>query len=71
MTAKIPNVREPIISESNFANFNELRGFRHVMRSNYAHKLDTNKVVSLATKIPSCYQALIQDLKQLDIFTSN
>ncbi len=70
MTAKIPKVREPIISESNFANFDELRGFRHVMRSNYAHKLDTNKVIKLATKIPSCYQALRQDLEQLEIFTS-
>lgn len=71
MAAKIPNVREPIISESNFANFDELRGFRHVMRSNYAHKLDTKKVVSLASKIPSCYQALKQDLEQLEIFTSD
>ena len=67
MSAQIPNLREPVISSSNFANFNELRGFRHVMRSNYAHKLDTNKVVNIATKIPHCYQVLIQDLRQFEL----
>ena len=67
MAAKIPHLREPVISQSNFANFDELRGFRHVMRSNYAHKLDTDKVVNLALKIPSCYQFLMRDLKQFEL----
>lgn len=71
MSIAIPQVRDAIVSPSNMANLDELRRFRHVIRSHYAYKLDTNKILDLAIKVPYCYELLEQDLKQLEIFTSN
>lgn len=63
MTAAIPGVREPVISQSTFSSLDDLRAFRHVMRSHYGHKLKPELVFKLAVKVPGCYQALEQELQ--------
>jgi DNA-directed RNA polymerase len=70
MTVAIPNVRDVVISPQNLAHLDELRRFRHVMRSHYAHKLDTDKILGLAIEIPHCYQLLERDLEQFKLSTS-
>lgn len=63
MTTEIPGVRSPVISQSTFSCMNSLRGFRHVVRSHYGHKLKTEPVLKLADEVFSCYEALEQDLQ--------
>jgi hypothetical protein len=67
MTVAIPNVRDVVISPPNLAHLDELRRFRHVMRSHYAHKLDTDKILGLATEISHCYELLERDLEQFEL----
>ena len=64
MCEEIPKVRKLVIGKSSFSLLNELRGFRHVVRSHYGNKLDTQKVLDLAAKIPNGYQILEKELKQ-------
>ena len=63
MTAEIPGVRQPVISQSTFFDLNDLRAFRHVMRSHYGHKLKPELVYKLAIKVSGCYKNLAQDLQ--------
>ena len=71
MSVAIPQVRDAVISPSNLVNLDELRRFRHVVRSHYAYKLDSDKLLDLAVKDPHCYELLERDLKQLEIFTNH
>ena len=70
MSVAIPQVRDAVISPSNLANLDEFRRFRHVIRSHYAYKLDTDKILDLAIKLPHCYKLLKQDLEQFELSTS-
>lgn len=63
MCHKISEVRKPVISQNSFILLNELRGFRHVVRSRYGNKLDTNKVLKLARQIPDGYRRLESEIK--------
>lgn len=70
MSVAIPQVRDAVINPSNLANLDELRRFRHVVRSHYAYKLDINKILDLAIKVPHCYELLERDLEQFELSTS-
>ena len=70
MSIAIPQVRDIVIRPSNLANLDELRRFRHVIRSHYAYKLDIDKILDLAVKVPYCYELLEQDLEQFELSTS-
>lgn len=64
MCQEIPEVRKAIIGKSSFVLLNELRGFRHVVRSRYGNRLNTQKVLDLTAKIPNGYLELGKELKQ-------
>jgi hypothetical protein len=63
MCVAIPTVRPAVISESTLVNLNELRRFRHVVRSNYSYNLRAERVVKLMETLVDCEQSLTQDIQ--------
>nr|WP_263480261.1 hypothetical protein [Oscillatoria salina] len=43
MAVDIPEVRPSVVSQITYEQLNEFRGFRHVVRSLYAYKLDPDQ----------------------------
>lgn len=64
MSLEIPEVRPPLISVSLRTNLDELRRFRHVVRSVYAYKLEAKPVLELANKLPTVWQNLEEETRQ-------
>ena len=42
----------------------EFRGFRHVVRNVYAFHLRPSRLAELAQELPTCFQAVSQELQQ-------
>jgi hypothetical protein len=63
MTVDIPNVRKAVIMEETRFVLDELRRFRHVVRSAYSFQLDQQKVLAVATHFLLYYQDLSQEIK--------
>ena len=64
MTLPLPNVRSALVKEQTYRVLNEFRGFRHVVRSNYAYELEPERVLALASKLPVASQTLFTDCQQ-------
>jgi hypothetical protein len=64
MTVEIPRTRQAVLAIETFQGLDEFRRFRHVVRSNYAHQLDPNKVQELARKLDGISQNVIKDCQQ-------
>ena len=64
MTVEIPRTRQAVLAIETFQGLDEFRRFRHVVRSNYAHQLDPNKVQEIARKLEGIGQDLIKDCQQ-------
>lgn len=58
-----PDLRPPIISESLSPELDELRRFRHVVRSVYAFEFDQNRIADLIQKLDILWEPLQQELK--------
>lgn len=71
MVKELPEVRDPVISSQTWKILDELRRFRHVIRSNYLHQLKTNLILDLALKTSDCYLLLVEDLSVFTLFLSN
>lgn len=64
MTVAIPGTRKAVLATEIYQGLDEFRRFRHVVRSNYAHQLDPNKVQEIARKLEGIGQDLIKDCQQ-------
>lgn len=64
MTILIPNIRPALVGEQVYKDLNEFRGFRHVVRSNYAFDLELERVMVLAGKLSVSSQAFFVDCQQ-------
>jgi len=64
MTLSIPNIRPALIREQTYHELNQFRGFRHVVRSNYAYELEAERVLALAEKLIVANQLFLQDWQQ-------
>ena len=63
MTVNIPNLRKAVISEESRLILDELRRFRHVVRSAYSFQLDEAKVLIVANQIADCHQVIINEIQ--------
>jgi uncharacterized protein YutE (UPF0331/DUF86 family) len=64
MLVEIPDVRPSILSEKTYQKLNEFRGFRHVVRSLYAYKLDASRVFELTHQLKICRQSFAMEIYQ-------
>jgi len=71
MAVDIPNVRKTVIIEETRLILDELRRFRHVVRSAYSFQLDEQKVLGVATQFYSCYQNIITEIQLFCDYLSN
>ncbi len=62
MASALPNIRDAVISEELLAKVDEFRRFRHVVRSNYAHILDADRVLDLADEFPDFFDTLRKEV---------
>ncbi|MGC1309097.1 MAG: nucleotidyltransferase domain-containing protein [Phormidesmis sp.] len=65
MAANIPGAREAVIDEQTFRALEQYLSFRHVVRSNYAYRLEPKKIDDNFQILENCYQSLVG---QLDTF---
>jgi hypothetical protein len=63
MSVDIPKVRKAVITEETRLILDELRRFRHLVRSAYSCQLDEEKVLIIAHKIVNSYQTIINDIQ--------
>lgn len=63
MAATLPDIRSAVISEELLEQLDELRRFRHVVRSNYAHTLDRQRVLEQVEQLQACWEALQAELE--------
>ena len=63
MAVNITNVRTEVITEETRAILDELRRFRHVIRSAYSFELDKDKVLIVVNNFLSCHHQLIQEIQ--------
>lgn len=64
MVVEIPGTRQPVLAIQTQQALDEFRRFRHVVRSNYAHQLDPERVQALARKLDVVSQHLMQDCQR-------
>lgn len=64
MAVEIPGTRQPVLTTHTQQGLDEFRRFRHVVRSNYAHQLDPDRLQMLARKLDAISQHLILDCQQ-------
>lgn len=62
MSAEVSSTRPPVISRTTRNCLDEYRGFRHVVRNVYTFNLRPTRLKELATELPVCYKALVQDV---------
>lgn len=65
MSVEFPSLRFSVLSEQTRLELDEFRRFRHVVRSNYAYKLDPERIIALAQKLPALFEHLMQDCLRL------
>lgn len=63
MSVDIPNVRKAVITEETRLILDELRRFRHLVRSAYSFQLDEEKVLIIAHQIVNYYQIIINEIQ--------
>jgi len=62
MAVELPDVRPAVISADLVDELDRYRGFRHVVRSVYAHVLDARRVGELVESLPSMLRRLRAEL---------
>ncbi|MFN6235925.1 hypothetical protein [Microcystis sp.] len=63
MSVDIPKVRKAVITEETRLILDELRRFRHLVRSAYSCQLDEEKVLIIAHQIVNSYQTIINEIQ--------
>ncbi len=63
MAVNIPDVRKEVITEESRTILDELRRFRHVIRSAYSFQLDKQKVLIVVNDFLSYHHQLIQEIQ--------
>ncbi|WP_245927539.1 hypothetical protein [Aphanothece hegewaldii] len=64
MSLDIPQVRPTVISDATRTRLDEFRRFRHVVRSIYAYRLETSRVLELANQVQECHQEFELEIRQ-------
>ncbi len=62
MVVKIPEIRPAVISDATHLLLDELRRFRHVVRSVYAYQLDPDRVCELAKQVFADFPRFAQEI---------
>ncbi|CAN2039948.1 HepT-like domain-containing protein [Candidatus Magnetomoraceae bacterium gMMP-15] len=62
MTAKIKDIRPPVLSVETRKNLDAYRGFRHVVRNVYTFNLDINRVGALINNLQTTMEKVSQEL---------
>jgi hypothetical protein len=68
MSAKIPEVRPPVIRRETRSLLDEYRGFRHVVRNVYTFNLQAARVVELTREAGRCLALVKEDLDRFSEF---
>ena len=63
MAVSVPDVRKEVITEETRAHLDELRKFRHVIRSAYSFQLDQQKVLNMVNEFFSFSQNIVQEIQ--------
>lgn len=62
MAAAIPNIRPAVVDERTFQDLEKYLSFRHVVRNNYAHRLEPEKIDENFQILENRYVSLAQQL---------
>ncbi|MEL6940989.1 MAG: hypothetical protein AAFO84_17580 [Cyanobacteria bacterium J06598_1] len=71
MAAAIPNIRPAVIDERTFQDLEKYLSFRHVVRSNYAYRLEPEKIDENFQTLENRYASLAQQLNDFCEFLAS
>lgn len=71
MMLDMPGVRPPVIDRKMRQYLDEYLSFRHVIRSNYTHRLDPERIAANFQMLEDCYRLIIQQLNDFCEFLSS
>lgn len=63
LSVEFPGVRPTVLQHSSRGCLDEYRGLRHVIRNVYTFNLRPSRLQELVAMLPSCHDALVQDLE--------
>ncbi|WP_121971467.1 hypothetical protein [Leptolyngbya sp. BC1307] len=61
MSSSVERIRPLVLSADTLAELRAFLAFRHVVRNNYAHALDVEKVLEDASRLTSCFHHFAAD----------
>lgn len=61
MSLSVESIRPPVLSTDTLTELRTLLAFRHVVRNNYTHALDVDKVLENASQLPNCFYQFAAD----------
>ena len=64
MRIDIPGIRPNVINEDTYQLLKTYLGFRHVLRSNYTHRLNPKLIEQNLNLLPICHRQFIQAMTQ-------
>lgn len=70
LSAEIPQVRPPVISQETRFCLEEYRSFRHIVRNVYTFRFRFSRIRELAADVRACYNAVFSDLEKFAEFLS-
>jgi len=62
MTAEIPDIRPPVLSQETRQHLDRYRGFRHVVRNVYTYNLDPEQIATLVRQLAPTMDRVSQEL---------
>lgn len=68
MSAEMPSIRPPVITQQTRYCLDEYRGFRHVVRNVYTFNLRPPRLLELTSGLRSCYDSVANDLRRFAEF---
>lgn len=68
MRTEVPNIRPAVIDSKLYQLLRQYLGFRHVVRSNYTHRLEPQLIAGNISRLEDCYQQFSQAMADLCAF---
>ena len=62
MRSEVPGIRPAVIHGKAYQCLKTYLSFRHVVRNNYTHRLDPERIEANLETLPSCYQELVEEI---------
>jgi len=68
MRIEVPDIRPAVIEDETYRLLRTYLGFRHVLRNNYTHRLDSRLIAHNIATLPDCYKQICRAMDHFQQF---